>query len=100
MNNLLFWENTSTSKVTEFPWSSSGFEELTRDIFNSAITSVNPDIPLEIETNASDQIIAVTLRQFERPLPLFFSTEIWGQIFTCRKRGLCHSRNAKNGGIS
>lgn len=63
-------------KITKFPLPSAvkAFEGLKRDIASSAITLVNPDIPLEVETDTSDHTIAAALRQSRHLVVFFYRT--------------------------
>ena len=62
------------TQVRTFPLSDSAiraFQNLKRDIANSAIAAINPSAPLIVETNASDSAIAASLRQHGRPVAFF-----------------------------
>jgi hypothetical protein len=59
----------------------SAFEGLKQDITNSIVTTINHNIPLIIETDASDYAVAATLSQEGRPVA-FFSRS----LSDCEKR--------------
>jgi len=66
-------------KTDSFPLSSTAveaFKNLKKDIANSAITTVDPAIPLIVETDASDYAIAASLRQSGRPVAFFFKDPV------------------------
>ena len=50
------------------------FEKLKQNIAESAITALDPSIPLVVETDASDCAIAASLRQADRPVAFFSRT--------------------------
>ena len=65
------------TQVRTFPLSDSAiraFQNLKRDIANSAIAAINPSAPLVVETNASDLAIAASLRQHGQPVAFFSRT--------------------------
>lgn len=65
------------TQVRTFPLSDSAiraFQNLKRDIANSAIAAINPSAPLVVETDASDSAIAASLRQNGRPVAFFSRT--------------------------
>lgn len=59
----------------------SAFDELKQDISKSIITTINYELPLVIETDASDYALAATLSQEGRPIA-FFSRS----LSDCEKR--------------
>ena len=65
------------TQVWTFPLSDSAiraFQNLKRDIANSAIAAINPSAPLVVETDASDSAIAASLRQHGWPVAFFSRT--------------------------
>ena len=65
------------TQVRTFPLSDSAirvFQNLKRDIANSAIAAIDPSAPLVVETDASDSAIAASLRQHGRPIAFFSRT--------------------------
>ena len=62
------------TQVRTFPLSDSAiraFQNLKRDIANSAIVAINPSALLIVETDAFDSAIAASLRQHGRPVAFF-----------------------------
>jgi len=59
----------------------SAFEGLKQDVTKSIVTTINLDVPLVIETDASDHAVAATLSQEGRPVA-FFSRS----LSDCEKR--------------
>ena len=65
------------TQVETFPWShqaDEAFQGLKKDIAKPAITTINQNIPLVVETNASDCAIAASLRQADHPVAFFSGT--------------------------
>ena len=65
------------TQVRTFPLSDSAnraFQNLKRDIANSAIAAINPSAPLVVETDASNSAIAASLRQQGQPVAFFSRT--------------------------
>ena len=54
------------------------FDRLKRELENAAVVSVDPSLPLTIETDASDVAIAATLNQQGRPVAFFL--ELYPQL--------------------
>ena len=64
-------------QTNSFPLSSTAveaFKNLKSDIAKSAVTTIDPTIPLVVETDASDCAIAASLRQSGRPIAFFSRT--------------------------
>ena len=63
--------------VTEFPLNkiqTDAFKSLKEEISKSSLVSIDPTIPLEIETDASEHAIAASLTQNGRPVAFFSRT--------------------------
>ena len=77
------WVSNYSSKIrpliecTSFPLSSEAseaFRQLKDDIAKSAVKVIDTDLPLQVETDASDHTIAGTLLQSGRPVAFFSRT--------------------------
>ena len=87
------------TQVETFPMSRQAveaFEGLKKDTAKSAITTIDPNIPLVVETDALDCAIAASLSQADRPVP-FFKDPLTGWTTSPRnwKGSLRHSRGIK-----
>ena len=64
----------NTSSFSWSPAAQSGFETLKEILKTAVLHSIDMDIPLKCETDASDTTIAATLTQNERPVAFFART--------------------------
>ena len=62
---------TKAPSFSIFKETTDAFKALKRDIECSVVSVLNEELPFEIETNASNLVIAATLNQNGRPVALF-----------------------------
>lgn len=74
--NCFFFIKYMPISTNSFPLSSAAieaFENLRKDLANSLIVAINT-VPLVVEKDASNYVIAATLRQFGHPVAFFSRT--------------------------
>ena len=64
----------NSKKFPLSPEAVSRFENIKKDIAHSVVTSIDPNTPFVVETDASDHAIAACLRQSEQPVAFFSRT--------------------------